>query len=50
MNLLRDLVLFPLLLCVASTTIAKSLEAKSNPSIPLERYQLANGLRVWHQY
>ncbi len=50
MNLIRDLVLFPLLLCVASTTIPKSLEAKSNPSIPLERYQLANGLRVWHQY
>lgn len=51
MNLIRDFVFLPLLLLATATTFAPTdLEAKSSPIIPLNRYQLENGLRVWHQY
>ncbi|OYQ62200.1 hypothetical protein B9G53_23475 [Pseudanabaena sp. SR411] len=51
MNLIRDFVLLPLLLFSATATFTPQvLEAQTNPPIPLNRYKLANGLRVWHQY
>jgi predicted Zn-dependent peptidase len=51
MQLIRNFALIPLLLLsIVTAIVPTAIEAKTNPPIPLNRYQLKNGLRVWHQY